>query len=372
MRNQEMIISLIFILLSIGLFFWPNKYEKRVDTTTAVRCKARVISVDNSDVHQRGIIKTGVQDLVLKILDGKFKGKTLQASNQLMGYLDRDKIFQKGDLAFVVITFNKDGKIIYVNPQDIYRLNLELWLFAAFALSIIVFGGWTGIRALLSFVFSALVIWKILIPYTLDGVDPIYLSLGVVTILTISIIFLVAGINRKAIAAFVGCFLGIALTCILAIYFTKHARVHGAIMPFSEPLLYAGFGHLDLTGIFIGSIFLAASGAVMDIGMDIAASMNEVLLKKPDISMWQLAMSGINVGRAVLGTMVTTLLLAYCGGYITMLMFFMAQGIPVLQLVNIVYVAGEIIKTLAGSFGLVLTAPFTAFVGAWILKYKRT
>ncbi|MDQ7032438.1 MAG: YibE/F family protein [Desulfonauticus sp.] len=371
MPKKDKYVALFFAILCVVLYFWPNKYEIRATSQKAIRCKGEVLKVDNSDIHQKGIIKIGTQEVVLKILNGPYKGKIFKATNQLMGYVDRDKIFQPGDLALVVISLNHNNEIVYINPQDIYRIDLELYLFLAFALSVVLFGGWVGVKALLSFVFSALVLGKILIPYILDGVNPILLSLGVVIILTTSIVFLVAGPTRKGLAAFLGSLLGIATTCVLALWITHKAKIHGAVMPFSEPLLYAGFAHLRLTEIFIGTIFLAASGAVMDIAMDIAASMEEIFCKKPEIRYWQLALSGLRVGRAVFGTMVTTLLLAYCGGYLTMLMFFMAQGVPVFNMLNLVYVSAEIIKTIAGSFGLVLTAPFTALIGAWIIIKNR-
>ncbi len=365
--RKDLIICLVFLILSIFLFFLPNKYEKEIDKVNVIRCKALVIKVDNSEIHQHGIVKIGEQGVWLKILTGKLKGKTLYATNTLMGYLDRDKIFKKGDIAYVVITLNQ-GKIVYVNPQDLYRLDKELFLAGMFVIALLIFGGLTGIKAVISFTFTALVIWKILIPYALDGINPILLSLGICLLIMTGTLLLVAGFSKKAFTAILGCLLGIAFTCVISYYFIYDLRIPGAILPFSEPLLYAGFGYLDLTKILIGSIFLCACGAIMDISVDIAASMSEVLAKRPDISRIQLIQSGINVGRPVLGTMVTTLLLAYSGEFITVLMFFMAQGIPATQMMNIVYVAGEIIKILAGSLGLVLTAPFTALVGGYILK----
>jgi uncharacterized membrane protein len=138
-------------------------------------------------------------------------------------------------------------------------------------------------------------------------------------------------------------------------------------MPFAETLLYSGFGHLDLTRIYIAAVFLACSGAVMDLGMDVAASMHEVAVRNPDISRLGLIRSGLNVGRAVVGTMTTTLLLAYSGGFLTLLMAFMAQGIPLDTTFNFIYVAAEVVKTIVGSFGLVTVAPFTALMGGLIL-----
>jgi uncharacterized membrane protein len=143
------------------------------------------------------------------------------------------------------------------------------------------------------------------------------------------------------------------------------------VLPFSETLLYAGFGNLNLTRIYISAVFIAASGAVMDLAMDVAASMQELVDKRTDITRSELIKSGLSVGRTVVGTMTTTLLFAYSGGYITLLMAFMAQGVPVTNLFNLIYVATEVLKTLVGSFGLVMVAPFTGIVGGLILVSEK-
>jgi uncharacterized membrane protein len=137
-------------------------------------------------------------------------------------------------------------------------------------------------------------------------------------------------------------------------------------MPFAETMLYAGYAHLDITGIYVGAVFVAASGAVMDLAMDVAASQHEVVSRHPSISTAEAFISGIRVGRAVVGTMTTTLLLAYSGGFVTLLMAFMAQGVPLANMFNMIYVSAEVVKTLVGSLGLVLVAPFTALAGALI------
>lgn len=142
-------------------------------------------------------------------------------------------------------------------------------------------------------------------------------------------------------------------------------------MPDSESLLYSGFQHLNLTAIFMSSIFIGASGAMMDLSVDITSAIREVVEKKPDISWKEAAKSGMNVGRAAMGTMTTTLLLAYSGGYITLMMVFMAQGTPVDHILNYKYVAAEVLDTIAGSFGLVTVAPFTALVGGLFLTVRK-
>jgi len=360
----------VFLVLSIILFELPTGFEERV-SKKAVRCKGKVIAVDNSEVHQRSIIRTGDQGVTMEILNGPFKGRVVRGSNPLLGQMDRDKIFDKGDTALVVLSLDEQGEITFVNPQAHYRLGLELFLLGLFAVALILFGGWTGAKALLSFLFAALMLWKILVPFMLRGYDPVLISLSVVAVLPGVIIFLVAGVTRKGMVAFLGAFLGVLTSCLMALYFTTKFHVHGAVLPFAETLLYSGFAHLNLTKIYVAAVFIAASGAVMDLAMDVAASMHEVVSKREDITMLEAIRSGFSVGRAVVGTMTTTLLLAYSGGYITLLMAFMAQGVPLTNLFNLIYVAAEVLKTVVGSFGLVMVAPFTAVMGGLILVPKR-
>ncbi|QJT08522.1 YibE/F family protein [Oceanidesulfovibrio marinus] len=367
--RYDTILVIVFTILSAILYCIPTGFEG-AQPTNAVRVRGKIVQVNNDDVQQLGMLKKGHQEVVVQILEGQHKGETHSSTNQLLGRLDLDKIYTVGDTALVVLTEDQNGAIIFVNAQDHYRLGLELLLLGLFAVLLIAFAGWTGLKALLSFVFAALLLWKGLVPCMLNGYDPIWLSLGVIALLTAVVIFLVAGVTRKGVAAFAGAFLGVLTSCLMAWYFTYKFHVHGAVMPFAETLLYSGFGHLDLAKIYIAAVFIAASGAVMDLAMDVAASMHEVVEKKPDISRYEALKSGIRVGRAVVGTMTTTLLLAYSGGFITLLMAFMAQGIPLANMFNLIYVAAEVLKTIVGSFGLVTVAPFTAVVGAFLFVRK--
>jgi uncharacterized membrane protein len=369
-RNHgNLIMVLVFTLLSLALLLLPTGFEERI-SGNAERVRGKVLAVDNTHVQELGMVRTGDQKVNLRIEQGRFKGQTVTGNNPLLGMMDRDKLFAPGDSALVVLTLDSEGAITFVNPQEHYRLGPGLMLLSAFALLLVCFGGWTGIRALLSFLFTALVLWKVLVPCLLKGYDPIWLTLGIVALLTAVIIFLVAGINRRGLVAFLGAFSGLLISCSLAAWFADSLHLHGAIMPFAETLLYAGYAHLDLTRIFVAAVFLAASGAVMDLAMDVSVSLHEIVEKKPKIGFREALGSGIRVGRAVVGTMTTTLLFAYSGGYITLLMAFMAQGVPLANTANLIYVSAEVLKTLAGSFGLVTAAPLTALIGAAV--YTRS
>jgi uncharacterized membrane protein len=330
--------------------------------------RGRVVQVDNSGIDQFGIVKTGDQRLTLRVLNGPFKGREVTASNRLIGKLELDKMFAEGDTALTVLDLDATGQtIIDATVVDHYRIHVEIILLAAFVVLLIAYAGFTGVKAVLSFAFAAVAIWKLLLPGFLAGYDPVLLSLAIVFLLTGVIVFLVGGIGKKGLVAFLGSTAGIVLTCILSLAFGAGLHIHGAVKPFSETLLYSGYPHLNLTRIFLAGVFLASSGAVMDISMDISSAMTEIRAKKPDIHRGELMRSGFTVGRPVIGTMTTTLLLAYSGGYTAMLMVFMAQGTPLANVLNITYVSAEVLHTLVGSFGLVTVAPLTALIGGVLL-----
>ena len=271
----------------------------------------------------------------------------------------------------MVISCNGDT-ILRVTMTDHYRIPGELLLAAVFVVFLILFAGRTGVRAILSFALTVLAIWKVLIPLYLKGYNPIWVGLAINLLLTTLVISLVYGFDKRCASAVSGSFLGILVTMVLGMIFTDLFQIHGAVMAYSESLLYAGFQNLNLTQIFMASIFLGSSGAVMDLSVDITSAVHEVVEKKPDIKPWEAVKSGMNVGRAAMGTMTTTLLLAYSGGYVALLMVFMAQGTPVEHILNYKYVSAEIIHTIVGSFGLVSVAPFTALcAGRMLTKNKR-
>ena len=269
-----------------------------------------------------------------------------------------------------MVVSHKGGEITTVFMTDHYRLDKELILAGLFLLLLLVFARGTGLRAILSFIDTILLMWKVLVPALLNGLNPIWVSLGLVMTLTVLVLMLIYGWDRRFLAAASGAALAILVTAVLGYLFTDLLRIHGAVMESSESLLYAGYQHLNLTKIFVASIFLGSAGAVMDLSVDICSAVNEVVQKKPNISAREAISSGFAVGRAACGSTTTTLLLAYSGMYIALLMVFMAQGTPVELMLNYKYVAAEIVHTIVGSFGLVTVAPLTAITSGFLLTRK--
>lgn len=359
MRKREYVPVIVLALTCALLWFVPP--PQRLVDDSAETSSAKVVEVDDSRIEAIGTLEYGTQCLTVELPDGSRR----QAENELRAQLELDKKFKVGDRALVVLG---DEPLV---ARDHYRIGWMAALFLVFAAALVAFGGWVGAKSLFSFVFSCMVVWKLVVPLTLKGFRASWISFFAVSVLSGVIMYLVAGASRRGLAAFLGAMLGMASSLVLAVFFSAMMHVDGATMPYAQALVNSGCEPLDLADLFIGAIILASSGAVMDLAMDISAGMHEVKFHNPGIARAKLFMSGVRIGRAVVGTMTTTLLLAYSGGYLTMLMVFAVQGTSPLDFLNTTLVSAEVVKTLVGSFGLVLVAPFTALVGAWIFTFRR-
>ena len=362
--------SAVVLLCCIGLYFIPSPPPLAKQPGRPVA--ARVIAVDNSLVEQHGLVKFGSQKLTVRLLNPKYKGAVYQANNEMRAQMELDKQFAPGDTAVVILQETDDPQNTVLVAQDHFRIGWGMALFAGFCILLCWFGGWTGAKALFSFLFSCLMIWKAVIPLVLRGWNAGWLIFGSVCVLTAVIVYLVAGISRKGIAAFAGSAAGIFAGLAMAHVFTRVMKINGATLPYVQALLYSGYEKLDIQDVFISAMILASSGAVMDLAMDISAGVEEVAHHNPELPSSELIKSGLRIGRSVVGTMTTTLLLAYSGGYITLLMMFASQGTSPLDFLNSTLVSAEVVKTLIGSFSLVLVAPFTAVFAGWLFQPRKS
>ncbi|WP_022664362.1 YibE/F family protein [Desulfospira joergensenii] len=356
-------LSLILAGITAYYTFQPDHGAEQMDV---MEVKARVLSSDNSEVRSSGLSHIGFQTLEVEILEGRFKGQKKTAVNNLVGQTDLENLFQKNDTIIAALIL-EDGAIDYVKAVDLFRQDTLLLLFGLFVAALLIYAGVIGVKALMSFVLTVFIIWEVLVRLILRGYPPLAVTTWTLLLLSAIIIFLVAGINKKGLTAFTGTACGLFTTLLVTSLVGREAGLFGMTQPYVNALIFSGYYDLDIRQIFYSAIILGASGAAMDIAMDVAASMDEIKARKPDISTTELMRSGFNVGRQVIGTMTTTLLLAYSGGYLTLLMIFRVKEPSIMRMINLKIVAAEIMRTLVGSIGLVLVAPITAIVGGMVI-----
>jgi len=348
----------------------PDLFASPFEDSTE-RPRGIVVSVDDARVLQSGFIKTGTQNMRVKITTGSHAGDEVEAWNLLRGNLELDKFFVVGDDIILALNIDDEGRISSAQASDYFRTHIELGLFLVFAILLTIFAGWTGLRALLSFIFAILLIWKVLIPSYLLGWDPILISLALVSLITIVTLSLVTGLSRVTLVATLGTMGGVLVTCLLAYTLFPMFKLTGAVMPWAETVLYSGFDTLNLNHLFIAAVFIGASGAVLDLAMDISTAMYELVIHNPEIGFSKLVKSGFSVGKAMTSTLVTTLLMAYISSEIGLIMAFMSKGISPISIINTNFLAAEIFRTIVGSLGLILVAPLTALLGGVIYTQNK-
>ncbi|MEG0388090.1 MAG: YibE/F family protein, partial [Niameybacter sp.] len=327
LNNKNVIFSLICLIVSGILLIMPTGFEKQI-YVNAESVQAKVLETNESTVYNNGLLKQGSQVCQVELLSGSFKGERVEAVNLLTGKLEFDKLFKVGDKALVLVEKSQDGELIFVNMLDHYRISAEWFIIFVFMGVLILFSGSTGVRTIISFVFSLLCIWKVLIPMLLKGYPPMALGLIIGLTMATTTLILVGGFTKKAYCAIAGTGVASIITCLMAVGFGTLFKIDGTVMAWSESLLYAGFEGLDLTQIYQAAIYLSCSGALVDLAMDLSAALEEVVEKKPDLSRREIWLSGMRIGKSVVGSQTTTLLLAYMGSFITVMMVYMAQGTP--------------------------------------------
>lgn len=333
--------------------------------------KGRVLEIKNvtskNDLEDVGI-PLKVQEIDVEVTSGIYKGQVLHVENHLMDDPAYDIIVKEGDRVELYLEVT-DGNIgaAYITSYD--RSIYVYYLAAAFIIVLLAVGKIKGLKATISLAVMILLIFKVLIPYMLKGYSPIMLSVVVTVVSTVVTLLLISGVSIKSFSAIIGTAGGVLIAAVIAIVVGKLARLTGLGVEEAKMLLYIPQGiEFDFQGLLFAGIIIGSLGAVMDVSMSIASSMDEVKHANPDIPTNDLIRSGMNVGRDIMGTMSNTLILAYTGASIPLLLVLSAYGNTLSAVLNIDFITTEIVRSLAGSIGLIITIPLTAFVTGFLEK----
>ncbi|NLV88819.1 MAG: YibE/F family protein [Tissierellia bacterium] len=359
----KVVFLILAILFSSSIIFAEEFVESAVE---------KGIIIEAEEPHQEEGLYEGirVQHLKVKITSGKYKGQVLDIENHLSDNPVYDILPKKGDKVVVMID-EVDGELeAYVT--DFQRSNYILYLAIFFILIILLIGKTKGLKAVISLVLTILSIFYILLPQILNGADPMPISILIAVGVTIITILLVSGLNYKSLSAILGTSLGVIIAGFIAYYVGHKAHLTGLSSEEATMLMYIPQNiEFNFKNLLFSGIILGALGAVMDVGMSIASSIDEVHAANPSLSAKELFKSGMNVGKDIMGTMTNTLILAYTGSSIPLLLLFMAYDISLVEIMNLDIIATEAVRSLAGSIGLVLTIPVTAVIGSILTKKQN-
>ncbi len=313
-----------------------------------------------------------IQDVLVEILSGKYKGEIIEIENALSDNEAYNIIVEKGDKIVVMIDEKGIDGEMQVFISDYSRGDYLLYLTLAFVGLILFIGRAKGLRAIISLTLTIVSIVYIMLPQVLKGADPIPISIAISIGVTIATIFLVGGINSKSIAAILGTSFGVLMAGLISYFIGSKINLTGLSAEEATMLMYIPQGiSFDFQNLLFSGIILGALGAVMDVGMSVASSIDEIYKANKDLEIKELFNSGMNVGKDIMGTMTNTLILAYAGTSIPLLLLFMAYETSMVKIMNMDIIATEIVRSLSGSIGLILTIPITALITSYLLKRKK-
>lgn len=381
-NNKKRFLFGIALFVLVGLLLSPpavllaEEHEMTTALPETIRGKILEITEAKSDVYSEPGMDDGYKihyyDVKINVLEGEHKGETIMAEHVVDDRMVYKLHVDVGDEVLLYVEENEQGEIAVAYIAEIYRQKYLIVLLVLFLVSLVVLGRLKGVKTVLTLGLTGVAVVKILLPGLLAGYNPLLLTVGISALVTALTLFIISGINRKTIAAIIGTTGGVFTAGIIAVIFGSMAKLTGLGDEQAQMLMFipqqTGF---DYKGLLFAGIIIGALGAVMDVGMSIASAMHEIRDIKPDIKTSELIRAGMNVGRDVMGTMSNTLILAYAGASLPLLLLFMAHEIPVQEFVNWDTISSEVVRALAGSIGLVLTIPLTAVVTAALRERKK-
>lgn len=230
-----------------------------------------------------------------------------------------------------------------------------------FALLLLLFGRLKGLQTLLSMSFTVLAIFLVFIPAILSGYNVYLWTMIICLFVTIMSLTIVSGVNMKTLAASIGCIFGIAFSAVLVLVTDHFLKLTGVVDEDSIYLLLMNPDHpIDLKSIFFGAIVIGCMGALLDVSMSISAALYEIKEKYAANTFSQIVSSGMTIGRDTIGTMANTLILAYIGSSLSIVLLLITYNPSMLDLLNREMVVIEIMQALIGSLGILLTVPLTS------------
>ena len=344
-------VSILFILIIItfaacgSLFCDTNEEVQKREPLTRAKV-IEVLSIDDTSIeHSGGTLNNQKQMIEVKIMKGPNKGEIIKAENPLnYGFDDKYQFakLEKGDEVLLFLDRNEDGSISNAYVSDIARDKYLLYLVIAFVILLLVIGMGKGLKAVISLVITILSIFYVVLPLILDGYNPILVSVSVCAVIITASLIIIGGISKKTFSAIAGTWGGIFIAGVIALIVGHYAKLTGMGTEDAYYLMNSPSNiTFDLRGLLFAGIIMGAMGAVMDVSMSISSSISEIKAATPDIKTKNLIKAGMNVGRDIMATMSNTLILAYTGGALNLVLLFLIHDIPFAEIINTDMIAGD-------------------------------
>ena len=362
---------LIYVLFVCAFAVFVIKLNQVEKTELVVRTgqtfeKAKVVKILQDNLEENGT-RVGEQKVRVRMLTGVRKGEELDITSS-SGYLFGAAC--KPDMKVIVMqSVAGDSTVASVYTQDREGV---IYIFALIYLLVLcLIGGKQGIKGCLGLVFTFFCVIFVYLPLVYLKYSPFWTAVFVCFITTLVTMYLIGGPTRKTCAATLGTLVGVILAGVSAWCFSKASGISGYNVSDIETLMTLwNTNRIQVGGLLFSGLLISCLGAVMDVAMSISSAIDEIYRQNLSLSRKELFTAGLRVGRDMMGTDSNTLILAFAGSSVSTLLLAYSYNLPYQQIINSNNIGIAIMQGLAGSFGIVLSVPFTVLI-CTILFHKQ-
>ena len=366
--KKNTIIYIVTIFISLLYVFIANKVilkgESLFDENEGSRVfLSKVEYVGQKITSEYGDVTTPFR---AKILKGEHKGESVNAVQLLDSYMSVNYKELKVNDRIYLYKHELDGNVTwYADQYDrISGLNILLIVFIIF---IVAFGKKKGLNTIIALIFTFMAVFMVYIPAILKGYNIYFWSILTCIFIGINTLLIVQGTTKKSVVAIIGTLSGTAVSGILTIIMSNVLSLTGMLEEESLYLHYLNENNpINLKAIIFGSIIVGAIGAIMDVAIDIASSLNEVTKALEIPTKERIIKSGYEIGRDIIGTMSNTLVLAYIGSSLSCTLLTISYSGTLTYLLNREVIVVELLQAMVGSLGIFATIPLTTYISSAI------
>lgn len=362
---------LIYVLFVCAFAVFVIKLNQVEKTELVVRTgqtfeKAKVVKILQDNLEENGT-RVGEQKVRVRMLTGVRKGEELDITSS-SGYLF-GAACKPGMKVIVMQSVAGDSTVASVYTQDREGV---IYIFALIYLLVLcLIGGKQGIKGCLGLVFTFFCVIFVYLPLVYLKYSPFWTVVFVCFITTLVTMYLIGGPTRKTCAATLGTLVGVILAGVSAWCFSKASGISGYNVSDIETLMTLwNTNRIQVGGLLFSGLLISCLGAVMDVAMSISSAIDEIYRQNLSLSRKELFKAGLRVGRDMMGTDSNTLILAFAGSSVSTLLLEYSYNLPYQQIINSNNIGIAIMQGLAGSFGIVLSVPFTVLI-CTILFHKK-
>lgn len=349
-------------------------YSEQMEERDYIVSKAVVLQVVSDDSNEVRDIPLEAdiryQHLKIQIVEGPYKDKILTIRHTIERIMPGNYIFKKGDKILLRIT-EKDHHIETLKIEEKVRDTQVYAIVGLFVVLVLIFAKLSGLKAILSLLFTLCMIFFAYIPLIIHGYSPILSSILISIISIVVTLFIISGNNIKTYVSIIGTSLGVIMAGLLAYIFGNFAHLTGLADSNTISLAFIPqYRNLDYKGLLFGTMLIGAIGAIMDVAVSLSSSMWELKQQNPEMTSKELISSGLNIGKDILASMSNTLILAYVGTSLPLIILFIVYNVYFVEIINLDSVASEIVRAMSGSIGLIVCIPLTVSIAAHVYCKK--